>query len=223
MKCPYCHIGVKLDIKEQFAFPASNYTDTGLGTEFVHGVCQECQELIVLLNLGKYRWVDDRGEIFEVQQETILYPQITLKITDTEIPKEYRDAYNEAYSVLFYSPKASAALSRRLLQQILRDKYGIDKRDLSKQIDEFLKLPNLPSELSQAVDAIRQVGNFAAHPLKYTNSGEIVEVENGEADWILDVLEQLLDYAFVQPAKLQARRDELNRKLASLGKDPLKG
>jgi len=48
-------------------------------------------------------------------------------------------------------------------------------------------------------------------------------VEKGEADWILDVLEQLLDYAFVQPAKLEANRKNLNQKLKSLGKDPLKG
>ena len=223
MKCPYCHIGIKLEVKEQFAFPDKDYTNTGLGKEFVHGLCPECDNLVALLNIGKYRWVDDKGELSEVRQEIILYPKSAFRVTDAEIPQEYRDALNEANSVLLFSPKASAALSRRLLQQVIRDKYGIDKRDLSKQIDEFLKLPNLPSELSGAVDAIRQVGNFAAHPLKYTNTGEIVEVENGEADWILDVLEQLLDYAFVQPAKLQSRRDELNRKLASLGKDSLKG
>ena len=223
MKCPYCHIGIKLEIKEQFTFPDKDYTNTELGKEFVHGLCPECDNFVVLLNIGKYRWVDDKGELSGIQQEIILYPKSAFRVTDSAVPQEYQNAFNEANSVLPFSPKASAALSRRLLQQVIRDKYGIDKRDLSKQIDEFLKLPNLPSELSGAVDAIRQVGNFAAHPLKYTNTGEIVEVENGEADWILDVLEQLLDYAFVQPAKLQTRRDELNRKLASLGKDPLKG
>lgn len=223
MKCPYCHTGVKLEIKEQFAFSNDDYTNTGLGKEFIHGLCPECNGLVVLLHDGKYRWVDEKGEVYEVQNEVIIYPKSTFHITDTEIPQEYRDAFNEAYSVLFHSPKASAALSRRLLQLILRDKYSIHKRDLSKEIDEFLSLPNLPLELSGAVDAIRNVGNFAAHPLKYTNTGEIVEVENGEADWLLDVLEQLLDYAFVQPSKLRAKRDELNRKLAALGKDPLKG
>ncbi len=222
MKCPYCYTGIRLDVKAQFAFPDNDYTNTGLGKEFVHGLCPECNNLIVLLHIGKYRWVDDNGELSEVQQEIILYPIISPRVTDEEIPKEYRDAYNEANSILPFSPKASAALSRRLLQQILRDKYGINKRNLSEQIDEFLKLPNLPSEISGAVDAIRQVGNFAAHPIKNQNTGEIVEVENGEAEWILDVLTQLFDYAFVQPVKSQKRIDELNRKLESLGIDPLK-
>lgn len=223
MKCPNCHTGIKLEVKEQFAFPDNDYTDTGLGKEFTLGLCPQCNNLIVLLCIGKYRWIDDRGEVNEVQKEVILYPTNTFRMTEPEIPVVYRDAFNEANSILLCSPKASAALSRRLLQQVLRDRYGIDKRDLSKQIDEFMKLPNLPSELSGAVDAIRNVGNFAAHPLKYTNTGEIVDVENGEADWILDVLEQLFDYTFVQPVRLQVRKDELNKKLAALGKDPIKG
>lgn len=223
MRCPYCNLGVKLDIKNQFAFPDSDYTERMSGKGIIYGLCPECEEVIVLLQVGKYRCVDGEGEIYEIQKEIVLYPQIKARITEKDIPQEYRDAFNEACSVLTYSPKASAALSRRLLQQILRDKYGIDKGDLSKQIDEFLKLPNLPSVLSGAVDAIRQVGNFAAHPIKYKNTSEIVEVEKGEADWILDVLEQLLDYAFVQPAKLEANRKNLNQKLKSLGKDPLKG
>jgi hypothetical protein len=33
------------------------------------------------------------------------------------------------------------------------------------------------------LDAIRTIGNFAAHPIKSTSSGEIVDVEPGEAEW----------------------------------------
>jgi hypothetical protein len=223
MKCPHCHTGIKLDIKKQVAFSDNDYSKTGLGKEFIHGICPECDNLVVSLKVGKYRWVDDMGEVYEAQQEIIIYPQNTLRVTEALIPEEYRNAFNEANSVLPYSPKASAALGRRLLQQILRDKYEIERHDLSKQIDDFLTLPNLPFEISGAVDAIRQVGNFAAHPLKYTNTGEIVEVENGEAEWTLDVLEQLLDFAFVQPVKAQSKRDELNKKLTALGKGQLKG
>ena len=80
---------------------------------------------------------------------------------------------------------------------------------------------SLPSYLSEAVDAIRSIGNFAAHPLKNTNTGKIIDVEPGEAEWLLEVLELVFDFYFVQPEKLKARKDALNQKLTSAGKKPI--
>jgi hypothetical protein len=80
----------------------------------------------------------------------------------------------------------------------------------------------VPSIIAEAVDAVRQVGNFAAHPMKDINTGAIVQVEPGEAEWSLDVLRGLFDYFFIQPARLQRRKNELNNKLQALGKPLLK-
>ena len=80
----------------------------------------------------------------------------------------------------------------------------------------------LPSSLADNVDAVRQVGNFAAHPIKSTSSGEIVEVEENEAEWLLDVLEGLFDFYYVAPARAASKRDALNQKLADAGKPQLK-
>ena len=77
--------------------------------------------------------------------------------------------------------------------------------------------------MTDAVDAIRNVGNFAAHPLKDTNTGQIVDVEPGEAEWLLEVLEALFDFTFVQPKRLDERKKKLNEKLQALGKPPMKG
>jgi Domain of unknown function (DUF4145) len=81
---------------------------------------------------------------------------------------------------------------------------------------------SLPTHLGEAVDAVRNIGNFAAHPIKSTNTGEIVDVESGEAEWLLDVLEGLFDFYFVQPAMLQKKKQALNKKLADAGKPPMK-
>ncbi len=129
--------------------------------------------------------------------------------------------FSEAVAVLSSSSKASAALSRRCLQVILVGAGGAKKRDLAAQIDEVLS--TLPPQLAANVDAIRQVGNFASHPIKSTNTGEIADVEDGEAEWLLDVLEELIDFYYVAPAKAVERRALLNQKLAELGKPPLKG
>jgi hypothetical protein len=128
--------------------------------------------------------------------------------------------FKEATAVLAISKKASAALSRRCLQFILRDRGGAKKRDLADQIDEVI--PSLPTELASNVDAIRHVGNFAAHPMKSASSGEILDVEDGEAEWLLDVLEELFDFYYVGPQKAAAKRAALNAKLGTAGRPPLK-
>jgi len=103
---------------------------------------------------------------------------------------------------------------------VLRDVAKVKPSDLSKEIDEVL--PKLPSHLAEAIDAIRNVGNMAAHPIKSTNTGEVVDVEPGEAEWLLDALEGLFDFYFVQPAILQKKRAALNQKLAEAKKPLMK-
>ena len=51
---------------------------------------------------------------------------------------------------------------------------------------------------------------------------EVVEVEPGEAEWNLDVLEGLFDFCFVQPTLMKKKREALNNKLAKAGKPPMK-
>ena len=74
----------------------------------------------------------------------------------------------------------------------------------------------------KALDAIRQIGNFAAHPTKHKTTGLIVEVEPEEASWTLDVLEDLFEFYYVQPKRAAEKRNRLEKKLKSVGKPPLK-
>jgi hypothetical protein len=139
-----------------------------------------------------------------------------------DVPKELAKDYIEACLVIADSAQASAALSRRCLQHLLRNYAGVKPSDLSKEIDEILAKKGLPSYLAESIDAIRNIGNFAAHPIKSTTTGEIVEALPSEAEWNLDVLNSLFDFFFVQPALLNAKRDALNKKLKDVGKPPLK-
>jgi hypothetical protein len=120
------------------------------------------------------------------------------------------------------SPKASAALSRRCLQHLLRAIAGVKHGDLAREIQEVLDGGKLPSQLAESIDAVRNIGNFAAHPVKSGHSGEVVAVEPGEAEWNLDVLEGLFDFYYVQPEVLKKKRAALDKKLAESGKPPMK-
>jgi Domain of unknown function (DUF4145) len=118
--------------------------------------------------------------------------------------------------------KASAALSRRCVQAVLRDKAETTKKDLFEQIEEVINSGKVPSHIVDDLHAVRNIGNFAAHPMKSTNTGEIIDVEPGEAEWNLDVLESLFDFYFVQPALSAKRKAELNKKLKEGGKPEIK-
>jgi len=97
-----------------------------------------------------------------------------------------------------------------------------NRRNLSDEIDALLDSNDLPSQLTEDVDAIRVVGNFAAHPIKSTATGQIVPVETGEAEWLMDVLEELFDFYFVRRDAREGRRDKLNQKLRDAGKPELR-
>lgn len=90
------------------------------------------------------------------------------------------------------------------------------------EIQQVLDGGKLPSPIAENIDAVRNIGNFAAHPSKSTSTGEIVPVEPHEAEWNLDVLESLFDFYFVQPARAKAKRDALNKKLQDANRPPMK-
>ena len=99
---------------------------------------------------------------------------------------------------------------------------GVKPSNLADEIQEVLDRNLLPSYIAEIVDAVRNVGNFAAHPIKSKSSGEITPVEIGEAEWLLEILEALFDFYFVQPEKIKKKRENLNTKLSDSGKPPLK-
>lgn len=181
-------------------------------------VCPACGRAIIFLLA--HRWHLLRGNYTE---EIQVWPK---GMARAPLPKEVTDPfaadYREACNVLADSPKASAALSRRCLQMLLREKAGVKKTELYNEIEEVIKSGTLPSDLADALHHVRVIGNFAAHPEKSTSTGDIVDVEPGEAEWNLDVLDSLFDFYFVRPARLAERKAALNKKLGEAGKQPLK-
>ena len=218
MKCPHCHT----------EFHANTHADQiGHDKDGVwlleQATCPACERLVLMLVSKEIAKLG--GTIFPGQEKAryLVRPRAHMRPhPPKEVPEELASDYREAAAVLSDSPKASAALSRRCLQHLIREKAGIKKSDLAKEIDELISSNTLPSHLTEAVDAIRNIGNFAAHPIKATASGEVLPVEPGEAEWTLDVLDGLFDFYFVQPTLLKAKRDALNAKLASANKPPVK-
>lgn len=156
--------------------------------------------------------------------EKMVFPRTVARanVIRSDIPKQYLADYDEACVVLDDSAKASAALSRRLLQALIHDELGIDKRNLSDEIEEVINTSGLPSRINELLDGVRVIGNFAAHPEKSKSTGTVMDVEPGEAETNIDVLEELFDHLFTAKRLSQERLDRINAKLAEAGKQPLK-
>ncbi|MGA7431580.1 MAG: DUF4145 domain-containing protein, partial [Xanthobacteraceae bacterium] len=142
-----------------------------------------------------------------------------------EVLPDIATDYVEACCVLPISAKASAALARRCLQNILRA-HGYKASDLSREIDLLLNESDprkaIPSTLRSTVDGVRNFGNFSAHPITDITSLQITDVEPHEAEWCLEILEEMFQHFYVRPAEAAARKAALDAKLKSAGKPPSK-
>jgi hypothetical protein len=225
MICPHCNTAIVFEPQESDIFQEPGSDEYGNRSET--GACIACGGLIIALSSGRIdvrrMYGGQEYQVLDPAQREVLFPRHSARVVQPEVPGVYQEDFLEACAVLPVSPKASAALSRRALQHVIQDHFNIRRGSLAQQIDEFIARADVPSYLGEAVDAVRNIGNFAAHPLKDTNTGELAAVEPGEAEWLIEVLESLFDFAFVQPSRLAERRQKLNEKLAALGKPPMKG
>ena len=218
MKCPRCGVSCHEEWERTCISDASLGERDEVAWYAGFQLCPECERPIIRLWEGTENSLGD----FQEKAEYLVYPRGSLRPLPPEVGDPYKQDFMEACAVLGDSLKASAAISRRCLQLLLRDKAKTKAKDLADQIQEVLDSVALPSHLAQSIDAVRQIGNFAAHPMKSQDTGLIVEVEPGEAEWLLDSLEGLLDFYVVQPAITERKRLELNKKLKALGKPPVK-
>ena len=231
MKCPHCAITIhecwEDGVIASYQDPYGNNSQTWQWKQ-MH--CPACHQIII--KIGLYVWRQIYKELGWVwvsnsDNEFTAYPRVERRGSIGDgVPADLISDYEEACAVLLISPKASAALSRRVLQSILRDK-GYWSRDLSRQIDLVLKEPDprkgLPTDLQKNVDAIRNFGNFSAHPLNDVTTLQVIDVEPEEAEWCLELVERLFDHYYVRPAADARRLAELNDKLIQAGKPVAKG
>ncbi len=196
-QCPHCQVG--LSLKAAQYEKKRLHTDPDGMWELGKAVCPACDKLILWL-VNTQRFSGNLGMELPPPPKVIvrmLHPRALQYRCPPAVPVDIAADVNEAALVLSDSPRASAALSRRALQSILRTVAGVKQGSLGTEIDEIISSGKLPDYLNKQIDAVRNIGNFAAHPIKNQNSGEIVQVEAEEAQWCLYLVSSLIHHFYV--------------------------
>lgn len=141
------------------------------------------------LEVTLYQPKDDQGMFFgwDAVKNWRLVPESYAHVFPDYVPQGVRNDYTEACAILGLSPKASATLSRRCLQGMIRDFWGVSKRSLK---DEIEAIQGLVDQLTwKAIDGVRTMGNIGAHMEKDIDL--IIDVEPEEAGrliWLIELL-----------------------------------
>lgn len=210
-RCPYCN-QVATITKENVTTNSHQFNDNNkdgnLVLDSVSIVCpsEDCREYAIKASLHKFQI--ERGEWRRVGAPLMswnLRPQSAAKPFPAYIPAPILQDYEEACLISNLSPKASATLSRRCLQGIIRDFWSVVKPRL---VDEINALKDkIDGTTWAAIDAIRKIGNIGAHMEKDIDL--IVDVDPDEAELLIQLIEVLLKEWYIARHEREAHMKDI--------------
>lgn len=168
----------------------------------------ECKEFTLLVGLFDSEWNGYEYKLLDKIHLWNLIPPSKAKVFPDYIPQPIILDYVEACKILNDSPKASATLSRRCLQGMIRDFWGISK---SRLVDEINEIKDKVDPLTwEAIDSIRKIGNIGAHMERDINL--IIDVDQEEADILIGLIETLINDWYI----LKHEREKSLRKIIEI-------
>jgi hypothetical protein len=165
----------------------------------------KCKEFTISADLYKAEFVSSWQAKGQSITHWELKPQSAAKPFPEYIPVAIRQDYEEACLIAALSPKASATLSRRCLQGIIRDFWGIKKTRLIDEINALSE--KIDPTTWNAIDAVRSIGNIGAHMEK--DISLIIDVEPEEATLLLRLIEVLLDEWYIHRNDREAHMQKI--------------
>lgn len=195
-QCPYCSmimpIASSTYIQRSVSYESyDGYTHTAKGNT-LSASCLDI-DFYKCPNCGQYS-INAKGIGQDIKDVHVsIRPISSAKQFPDYIPSAIRQDYEEACSIVHLSPKASATLSRRCLQGMIRDFWNIKESNLSKAIEQLNG--KIPATQWKVIDGVRRIGNIGAHMEKDINL--IVDIEPNEAEKLLKLIEHLLEQWYI--------------------------
>lgn len=190
-QCPYCNMVMPIS-NETLNKQTPNFTHSFIATRNSNGEPGDPSTLEIYFfkcpNCNQYT-IKAKGIGKMVKDvDVLIRPLSSAKQFPKYIPEAIRKDYEEACAIVTLSPKASATLSRRCLQGMIRDFWKIKEKNLYDEISALKD--KIPADLWSSIDALRQLGNIGAHMEKDTDV--IVDIDPNEANSLIQLIELLM-------------------------------
>jgi hypothetical protein len=180
--CPFCNVYAKME------WNYLNYQDV-----IWRGKCDHCHQKMYWK--VKYTPAQADNSIrngTEIQSEKyepkILFPLTSLAPTaNTDLPEDCKKDYDEARSIVSYSPKGASALLRLIIQKLCKH-FGEPGKNINDDIASLVRKGKLNPAVQRALDIVRIVGNSAVHPgeIQLDDDDELVLQLFGLINYIVD-------------------------------------
>ena len=211
-RCPFCNEIVAItpatEANERIFFSEKSIADYG----FVPGRNSYPKDLLKLIMhkcpaCGKIS-VQTYGLGSQYKDvTTYVYPKSKAIQFPDYVPQQIREDYEEAYAILHLSPKASATLSRRCLQGMIRNFFDVKDSNLAKEINDISD--KVTPSIKEVLDSVRQIGNVGAHMEQDVNL--ILKISDGEAEKLLKLIELLIKNWYIERHDAEVLRDDINQ------------
>ncbi|WP_445766511.1 DUF4145 domain-containing protein [Rheinheimera sp.] len=205
--CPYCDKGATITSsnfsgKLHVIDKCSKDEQIAIHTAVITCPNSDCKEYAIDAKLFLWRYIDGDWRLEgEPLMEWALKPNSHAKQFPEYVPKAILSDYEEACLIRDLSPKASATLSRRCLQGMIRDFFDVKEKTLYLEISAIRE--KVESLTWDAIDAVRSIGNIGAHMEKDINL--IIDVDANEAGLLIGLIESLIQDWYVARHERQKR------------------
>ena len=213
--CPYCNRSTTItdsNYSDDIHYLDKDNKQGMIGLKTVVIICPNpnCKEISIEAKLykAKSNYYDVPTVIGDPLINWSLKPNSKSKVFPNYIPEAILSDYEEACKIVNLSPKASATLSRRCLQGIIRDFWEIKPGRLVDEIKAIER--NVDPTTWEAIDAIRSIGNIGAHMEKDINL--IIDVDPNEAELLIKLIEMLIKDWYIT----KFEREQQLKKIANI-------
>lgn len=227
-QCPYCNAHIAIGrgsrtVKDVLFDDCHNCRHGQTGARITAFVCTNsaCREMVINLEwceaviMNGMPGQQTHGHLVRPVERYRVRPRGRTRTAPDCVPPAIAEDYKEAYATIDASPKASATLSRRCLEAMIKDFWKIEKRNLYEAI---IALPDekVDPDTRKAIDAVRVYGNIGAH--MKTASDKIASVTKEEAARVFDLIGILFEDWYIA----RDRRQKAVKALADRKDEPMR-
>jgi len=144
-------------------------------------------------------------------EKKMVYPfESSAPLPHEDIPSEIKPLFEQARKVLFFSPPASCALLRLVIEKIL-DQIEPGSGTINQKIGKLVQ-KELDEKIKKALDIVRVIGDNAVHPLHMD-----LQDDEKTASTLFDIVNIIVNRTISSTKKI----DELYSKLPDTALDKI--